>query len=304
MATTIVLGEKTKGKQAESVKRKDVVKKVETEYNRIIVKPRLPRRGDAIKQVILVCGPGGVGKTTFAIEYYLKKLEKFPEAVLWFISNDGGFDPVWEEKAPVDLDKQVKVYEVANFDEEYAAQKEVWERADHERGDVFVVDHLQISWEGAEISYIYHVFGQDIGPFYAEMRRAFIEAGEVTETGAIKGAHLDGFKDWAIIKQFHNEGYMDKWVQRPACDFIACATLEEAKKDKKLFGPMGSAGVRPGGEKRNYYRFPIVVWLDFDGEERIMRIPKLRGKGEILKPIKVGKSVYDTYLSVVEATRI
>lgn len=262
--------------------------------------PTTIRRAN-IPRKILLFGSSDTGKTYGYIAWFMALLKMQPDAKMYVLCNDGGFEETLS-LFPEEIDANIEYYPVENFAETLKVVNQIFPNL--RAGDVLVIDHLQILWEGAEADFIKNVFGEEnVGSYYENKRRENVLKNKTDKKGNTQGARLDGWKDWGIIKMKHNESLLDTLCRHTPCHLICTTTAEKIDKenakegDKEFWNVYWDLCARPGGEKRNQFRFSTIMYLTKnDNDEYYIRCTKNRGRKRLLAPIRVKLDAISTLL--------
>lgn len=138
-----------------------------------------------------------------------------------------------------------------------------------------IIELMEEAWRMAQDYYSRQAYGETLADFLALQRESVKEAmkkvGKEGKDTAYMG--LEGFKDWTIIKFFHNFNWIDRIKKMP---FNVGATTEikkETNKDSVFF----TIGVAPAGEKDNVHRFDTIIYKSHKGDKFYMQCFKWTG---------------------------
>ncbi len=110
-------------------------------------------------------------------------------------------------------------------------------------------------WVFAQDYYTRKSYGEGLADYFATKKQRDKAIRE--DASAYKA--LDGWKDWSVIKLFHNFGWIDKIKLMPF-NVITTAEHKEEGREDSIFAKTG----RPAGEKDNMHRFDDIIFLRRD----------------------------------------
>ena len=125
-------------------------------------------------------------------------------------------------------------------------------------------------WVFAQDYYTRKSYGEGLADYFATKKQ--LDKAVREDASAYRA--LDGWKDWSVIKLFHNFGWIDKIKLMPF-NVLATAEIRPEANTDSIFSKTG----RPAGEKDNMHRFDEIVFLrrDLSKAKFFMRPLKLTG---------------------------
>jgi len=162
-----------------------------------------------------------------------------------------------------------------------------------------IIELLEEAWRMAQDYYSRQAYGETLADFLALQRETVKEKmkklGKEDKDTAYMG--LEGFKDWTVIKFFHNFNWIDRIKKMP---FNVGATSEIKKETNKdsVFFPIG---VAPAGEKDNVHRFDTVIYKAHRGDKFYQQCFKLTGYSRLYNEQDItDKNSYAVHKKILE----
>jgi hypothetical protein len=197
-------------------------------------------------------GGWGVGKSYAAVALAKYLRQTGSDAIVYVI------DTTYEaERNFIDCGDNVVIHQVEEWDDYLKVVKEIREVSRSQ--DWLVVDRLDEVWEKAQAGYSEKVFGKEIDEWFIEYKR------DHGEGHAFSGEYGT---NWGIIKRMHAAFTTE--VLRFKGNVLVTTTAEPVVEpnrdgkggdDKDVRAEFGKFGVRPGGEKRNGFKFHTILLL-------------------------------------------
>jgi hypothetical protein len=162
-----------------------------------------------------------------------------------------------------------------------------------------IIELMEEAWRMAQDYYSRQAYGETLADFLALQRETVKDKmkklGKEDKDTAYMG--LEGFKDWTIIKFFHNFNWIDRIKKMP---FNVGATSEikkEANKDSVFF----SIGVAPAGEKDNVHRFDTIIYKSHKGDKFYQQCFKLTGFSRLYSEVDItDKNSYSIHKKILK----
>lgn len=162
-----------------------------------------------------------------------------------------------------------------------------------------IIELMEEAWRMAQDYYSRQAYGETLADFLALQRETVKDKmkklGKEDKDTAYMG--LEGFKDWTIIKFFHNFNWIDRIKKMP---FNVGATSEikkEANKDSVFF----SIGVAPAGEKDNVHRFDTIIYKSHKGDKFFQQCFKLTGFSRLYSEVDItDKNSYSVHKKILK----
>ena len=158
---------------------------------------------------------------------------------------------------------------------------------------------LGTSWRFAQDFYSRKAFGESLADLMAAKRRALDDLKEVKDEKKKASAYqaLEGWRDWTIVKFYHNFNWIDK-IKRMPFNVGATAEIKTIDNPDSVFS---SIKVRPGGEKDNAHKFDAIIYKKHVGNKFTQRCFKLTGYDRIYSEIDItGKNSYAVHQEILQ----
>lgn len=121
-----------------------------------------------------------------------------------------------------------------------------------------IVELLEEAWRMSQDYYSRKAFGETLADLMAAKRKSIQEIMDSKDESSKDNAYkaLSGWKDWTIIKFYHNFNWIDKIKKMPFNVGATSEVKEETNTDSIFY----SIKLRPAGEKDNVHRFDIAIY--------------------------------------------
>jgi len=166
-----------------------------------------------------------------------------------------------------------------------------------------VVELLEECWRFSQDYYSRQAFGETLADYLAlqresvkeRMKKISKQAGKEVEDTAFQA--LEGWKDWTIIKFFHNFNWIDRIKKMPFNILFTAEVREEDDKDS-IFASIGN---RPAGEKDNIHRVDTVLYLKHSGDKFTQQCFKLTGYDRLYSAYDItGKNGFEEHKKILK----
>lgn len=213
---------------------------------------------------IIIYGETSVGKTRFwmGIPTALAKLTKPEDTMICAIYPDRatGITKL-AGSIPPEYATRIKIYQVGKYEDLIkATATAVHELMEHYKKTGkhgwLITELLGEEWMMAQDYYVRQSYGQNLGNYFATKKQ--LDKAVREDASAYKA--LDGWKDWPVIKFFHNFYWIDKIKLMPF-NVLFTAEIKAEARAESMFVNTG----RPGGEKDNMHRVDDILLLTKSG---------------------------------------
>jgi len=269
-------------------------------------------RETAETEKLLLCGFSNTGKT----RWYLKILDNLKKRgipkekimmCIVFPDRGTGLTKLYN-LIPKEFVKNVFVFPINNYEELVSstavAEKKLTQHF-KETGvhGWLVIELLEECWRFSQDYYSRQAFGETLADYLALQRESVKERmkqvskkqGKEVEDTAFQA--LEGWKDWTIIKFFHNFNWIDRIKKMP---FNVLFTAEVRAEDDKD-SPFASIGNRPAGEKDNIHRVDTVLYLKHTGDNFSQQCMKLTGYDRLYSAYDItSKNGYEEHCRILK----
>jgi len=224
-----------------------------------------------VKEVILLGGMSGTGKTTCCLQI----AKAYPEARVYYIDTDGSAERVLRLEFPEV--KNITYARTLDWDSCSKAIKGVKD-AGLKRGDWVMVDLIDNIWTYDQRDFIKQIYGADESEYLMQRRLEMKERGK-------KAILTHNPQDWSIMSTRYMELLYILWYRLHA-HLIATTSISEAPggaypeslKAKQFYGSLEKDfGFRYDGHKENLYRFESHLVLAQDRNGYYLTTVKERG---------------------------
>ena len=161
-----------------------------------------------------------------------------------------------------------------------------------------ICELLEESWRFAQDYYSRKAFGETLADLMAAKRRAIEELKTVKSEDKRDSAYqaLEGWRDWTVIKFFHNFNWIDK-IKRFPFNVGATAEIKDTDNPDSIFSAIK---VRPAGEKDNAHRFDTIIYKKHVGDKFYQRCFKLTGYNRLYSDIDItDKNSYEVHKQIL-----
>jgi len=257
---------------------------------------------------ILLFGESNTGKTRWYLNIlnYLKKQGLTKDQVLMciiFPDRPTGITKLYD-LVPKEFVENVLVFPVDTYEELVSstskAEKLLTEH--HKKTGVhgwLVIELLEEAWRMAQDYYCRKAFGETLADLLAakrqEIQRLMAAKGKEDRDTAYQA--LEGWKDWPVIKFFHNFNWIDRIKKMPFNTVFTAEVKEELNPDSIFH----SVGVRPAGEKDNIHRVDTIIYLTHVGGRFFQQCFKLTGYNRLYSKIDItNKNGYEVHKQILQ----
>jgi len=236
---------------------------------------------------MIVYGETSVGKSTFWIKIIeaLKAQGVKPEDTCFQVIYPDRATGITKLAGEIDIDyiNNIDIYPISKYEELISATATAEEKLlEHFRKTGhhgwMVHELLGQPWIFAQDYYTRKAYGKELGNFFAEMKQRSKAIRE--DSSAYKA--MDGWKDWPVIKFFHNYQWIDKIKVMPFNVLFTAEVKTEGRADS-IFKDSG----RPAGEKDDMHRVDEILKLRKEGNQYYMKPYKLTGYTKVYPEQKI-----------------
>lgn len=113
------------------------------------------------------------------------------------------------------------------------------------RQDWIVVDMIDITWSLVQSYFTDEVFGEDIGQYFLEARKAMGDS----KKGGLSA--LNGWTDWQVINKLY-QSFINRVFFEPQAHLYLTAkadAIDAAKDSPEIISTYGAFGIKPSGQK-------------------------------------------------------
>ncbi len=250
---------------------------------------------------VIFYGESGTGKT----RAYLKILELLKEQGI--PPEDVLMEIVYPDRAtgitklsgivPMEYVPRMNIHAISTYEELIKATSTACKNLEEHyektgRHGWLVTELLGEIWAFAQDYYTRQSYGEGLGDFFAEKQQV---------TSAIKEdktaySALEGWKDWTVIKHFHNFNYIDK-LKKKQFNIVFTAEVKQEGRDDSIFYEHG----RPSGEKDNMHRVDEIIKLQKSNGNYYMRPYKLTGYKKLYPKQNItGKNPFKQHIKALK----
>jgi len=147
--------------------------------------------------------------------------------------------------------------------------------------------------------YSRQAFGETLADLMSAKRRAVEELKSIKSEDKKESAYqaLEGWRDWTVIKFFHNFNWIDR-IKKMPFNVGATAEIREIDNPDSIFYAIK---VRPAGEKDNAHRFDTIIYKTHKGNNFTQQCFKLTGYSRLYSAIDItNKNSYAEHKKILE----
>jgi len=160
-----------------------------------------------------------------------------------------------------------------------------------------IVELLEEAWRMSQDYYSRKAFGETLADLMAAKRQQVQELMEAKDAKDTAYQALEGWKDWTVIKFFHNFNWIDRIKKMPFNVGATSEIKEESNKDSIFY----SIKVRPAGEKDNVHRFDTVIYKAHRGDKFYQQCFKLTGYSRLYSEVDItDKNSYAVHKKILK----
>jgi len=162
-----------------------------------------------------------------------------------------------------------------------------------------ILELLEESWRMAQDYYSRQAFGETLADLMSAKRRAIEELKTIKSEDKKESAFqaLEGWRDWTVIKFFHNFNWIDR-IKRMPFNVGATAEIRDIDNPDSIFS---AVKVRPAGEKDNAHRFDTIIYKKHVNGRFYQRCFKLTGYSKLYSDIDItDKNGYTIHKQILE----
>jgi len=162
-----------------------------------------------------------------------------------------------------------------------------------------IVELLEEAWRMAQDYYSRQAFGETLADLMSAKRRAVASLEELKDENKKKSAYeaLEGWRDWTVIKFFHNFNWIDR-IKKMPFNVGATSEIKSTDDEDDIFSAIK---VRPAGEKDNVHRFDTVLYMKHQGNNFYQRCFKLTGYSRLYTDVDItGEDSYTMHRKITE----
>jgi len=257
---------------------------------------------------ILWFGESNSGKTHGYLEIlgYLKNIGTPPEKIcmcIVFSDRATGITKLYN-MIPKEYVNNVHIFPVNNYEDLVVAtgssEKILLEHFKNTGAHGWlIIELLEEAWRMSQDYYSRKAFGETLADLMAAKRRAIEELKSVKSEDKRDSAYqaLEGWRDWTVIKFFHNFNWIDK-IKKMPFNVGATAEIKDLDNPDSVFSAIK---VRPSGEKDNTHRFDTIIYKKHVGDKFYQRCFKLTGYSRLYSDIDItDKNGYEMHKMILK----
>jgi len=148
-----------------------------------------------------------------------------------------------------------------------------------------ICELLEESWRFAQDHYSREAFGETLADLMSAKRHAITDLKGIKDEKKKESAYqvLEGWRDWSVIKFYHNFNWIDK-IKRMPFNVGATAETREIDNEDSIFY---SIKLRPAGEKDNAHRFDTIIYKTHKGDKFYQRCFKWTGMNRLYSNVDI-----------------
>lgn len=156
-----------------------------------------------------------------------------------------------------------------------------------------IVELVGEAWMMSQDYYTREAYGETLGDYFAEKQQLTQAIKE--DSSAYRA--LEGWKDWTVIKYFHNYAWVEK-IKRMPWNVLFTAEVKQVGNPDSMFA---EAGYRPAGEKDNIHRVDEIIYLTRRGNKFSQKAFKLTGYTHVYPKIDISnKNGFEEHLKMLK----
>jgi len=162
-----------------------------------------------------------------------------------------------------------------------------------------IIELLEEAWRMSQDYYSREAFGETLADLMAAKRKAITEIKGVKDEKKKESAYqaLEGWRDWTVIKFFHNFNWIDR-IKKMPFNVGATSEVREIDNEDSIFY---SIKLRPAGEKDNAHRFDTILYKIHQGDKFYQRCFKLTGYNRLYSNVDItDKNSYMVHKQILQ----
>jgi len=162
-----------------------------------------------------------------------------------------------------------------------------------------ICELLEEAWRMSQDYYSRKAFGETLADLMSAKRRAVEELKSIKSEDKKESAYqaLEGWRDWTVIKFFHNFNWIDR-IKKMPFNVGATAEIRDIDNPDSIFYAIK---LRPAGEKDNAHRFDTIIYKKHQGNNFTQQCFKLTGYSRIYSVIDItNKNSYTEHMNVLD----
>jgi len=162
-----------------------------------------------------------------------------------------------------------------------------------------IIELLEESWRFSQDHYSREAFGETLADLMSAKRRAITELKGLKDEKKKESAFqaLEGWRDWSVIKFYHNFNWIDR-IKRMPFNVGATAETREIDNEDSMFYAIK---LRPAGEKDNAHRFDTIIYKKHQGDTFKQRCFKLTGYSRLYSEVDItDKNSYAVHKDILK----
>jgi len=288
-----------------AAKKEDIKKKETDLWKEKLVEPT--KLGTYAKEIedaekIILFGESNTGKT----RWYMKIIEQLknkglkPDEILMcviFSDRPTGITKL-VNTIPKEYVDSLLLFPINNYEELISSTAIAEERLKEHKKKTgklgwLIVELLGEPWVFAQDYYTRQAYGEGLAEYFAEKK----QLSKAVKEDASAYRALEGWKDWSVIKFFHNFNWIDKIKRMPYNVLFTSEIKEEGNKDSIFY----DLGLRPAGEKSNLHRVDTIIYLSHKGNKFTQACYKLTGYSKIYSTVDItNKNGYEVHKQLLQ----
>jgi len=257
---------------------------------------------------ILWFGESNSGKTHGYLEVldYLKKIGTPPEKVcmcIVFSDRATGITKLYN-MIPKEYVNQVHIFPTSDYEDMIKAtgtsEKILLEHFKKTKTHGWlIIELLEEAWRMSQDYYSRMAFGETLADLMSAKRRAIEELRTTKSENSKESAYqaLEGWRDWTVIKFFHNFNWIDR-IKKMPFNVGATAEIKDTDNPDSVFAAIK---IQPAGEKDNAHRFDTIIYKKHVGDKFYQRCFKLTGYSRLYNDIEItDKNGYETHKKILK----
>lgn len=160
-----------------------------------------------------------------------------------------------------------------------------------------ICELLEEAWRLSQDYYSQQAFGETLADLMAAKRRAIEDLKGVKSEDEKESAYqaLQGWRDWTIIKFYHNFNWIDR-IKKMPFNVGATAEIRDIANPDSIFS---SVKVRPAGEKDNAHRFDTILYKKHVGDKFFQQCFKWTGMSRVYNAVDItDKNGYEIHKQI------
>ena len=161
-----------------------------------------------------------------------------------------------------------------------------------------VIELAEEAWRMSQDYYSRKAFGETLADLMSAKRRILNELKDIVDEKKKDSAYqaLEGWRDWTVIKFFHNFNWIDK-IKRMPFNVGMTSEVKAVDSSDSIFYDIK---VQPAGEKDNVHRFDTVIYKKHIGNKFTQRCFKLTGYSRLYNEIDItDKNSYSEHKKIL-----